>query len=385
LGQHIRELLDRRPDAHGEVAAPLEIAKPEPIPAAEMGTLRRRFLEEGQERLRQLLLDLDADFQAKVAGRAVHQWIGTGGLLGYMSISRMAREVELLLLEKPVDTAQLRESMINLALGFSSPPEAHERPLSDAILRALSGKVVAIVGLPAHESQRLCIALERVAARPVFFELSSEPGAADLKSCDLIVTYVRPNTAGSAWLDPGQAAAGLPTVFVGAHDHLVELDAPVQAMARQFLMDSWQPDEALVRLSLAMSAGPAVSAGTGASVARVLIAHGDDEIVGGIQMALEEAGIEYDQTADGESAMRMIRELRPSIAVLDVDLPDMHVDEVVAAIRSEDMPTRVVPLVAGGQQESDAFLELAKDTADYLVKPFSPLELVTRVRRLLLR
>ena len=48
-------------------------------------------------------------------------------------------------------------------------------------------------------------------------------------------------------------AARLPIVLVGARDHLLELDPAVQGMARQFLMDSWQPEEALVRLFVAVT------------------------------------------------------------------------------------------------------------------------------------
>ena len=99
------------------------------IPAAEMQALRRRFLHEGQERARQLLLDLDGAFNANDAARAVHQWVGTGGLLGYTALARLAREVEALLLERPVDTSQVRESLTNLLLAFSTPPEAHDAPI----------------------------------------------------------------------------------------------------------------------------------------------------------------------------------------------------------------------------------------------------------------
>ena len=89
-----------------------------------MQALRRRFLHEGQERARQLLLDLDDAFNANEAARAVHQWVGTGGLLGYTALARQAREVQALLLERPVDASQVRESLTNLLLAFSTPGEA---------------------------------------------------------------------------------------------------------------------------------------------------------------------------------------------------------------------------------------------------------------------
>src|ERR1035437_9722800 len=81
LGGRIRQLLIH----HAESQTPYVglPAEHEIIRAAEMQALRRRFLEEGQERARQLLLDLDDAFDPADAARAAHQWVGTGGLLGY--------------------------------------------------------------------------------------------------------------------------------------------------------------------------------------------------------------------------------------------------------------------------------------------------------------
>src|ERR1035441_6003991 len=91
LGARIRGYLDRRLESTAAKAAPADATASEAaIPAAEMLALRRQFLAEGQERARQLLLDLDGQFNANDTAKAVHTWIGTGGLLGYMAISRQS-------------------------------------------------------------------------------------------------------------------------------------------------------------------------------------------------------------------------------------------------------------------------------------------------------
>src|ERR1035437_5564506 len=167
LGARIREHLDRRAGARGGTssAAPADPAKSETgIPAAEMQALRRRFLAEGQERARQLLLDMDGHFNANEAAKSVHNWIGTGGLLGYTAISRLAREVEAVLLQRPLEHHQLRDSLTNLALAFNSPREARDAPLSETIVQALTGKRAALIGLPTSDSQRMCVALEMARA-----------------------------------------------------------------------------------------------------------------------------------------------------------------------------------------------------------------------------
>ena len=153
LGARIREMLDSRTVAHA--------GSRKQNTAAELKDLRVRFLAEGREKSRELLLQLDDRFEAKEAARVVHQWIGTGGLLGYAAISSLAREAETILAEQPLDNAALRESLANLALAFSSPREARDEPLPPSIVEALAGKRIAAVEFPARERELISSALER--------------------------------------------------------------------------------------------------------------------------------------------------------------------------------------------------------------------------------
>jgi CheY-like chemotaxis protein len=387
LGETIRKYLDARP---ASVAPAVPVSREaEVLSGEEMQDLRRRFLAEGQERARKILSDMDGTFDPAASARYVHQWIGSGGLLGYSTISRLSREVETQLNERPVDSGQLRESLTNLILAFSSQQESRTEPVPEAILRALTGKNVAVVGLPAAEAERLCVALENAHARPVFFELDTAPNEEVVRRFDLVVTFVHPDTATSPWLDPGAGATGRPTVFVGHRDHLLALEPRVQAMAREFLMDAWLPDEALVRLSLALSQpvpiaprGPAPAPPTGRI--RALVADDDATLLSLVRTVLENFGMECIPAADGRQAIDLLRERRPDIAVLDVNMPNMDGYEVLAAIRKEDLPTRTLLLTAR-QQENDIIRGFSLGADDYVVKPFSPMELVARMKRLLVK
>jgi DNA-binding response OmpR family regulator len=390
LGARIREHLNRRSEAQGTSAAAAPVVKGDAsLPAAEMLALRRRFLSEGQEAARQMLLDLDGQFNANEAAKAVHNWIGTGGLLGYSAISRLSREVEAVLLERPLQNDQLRDSLTNLALAFNSPREARDAPLSETIVHALSGKRVALVGMPASDAQRMCVALERTNSVPVFFEASESPSSKAVLECHLAVIYVRPEMEASPWLEPGTAYL-LPLVFVGTRDHLLSLDQAVQSLANEFLMDSWQPEEALVRLSLALSqqrTGTARITPSGAPVSertRVVVADDDPTVLALVRTALANFGMECFTAADGPSALDTIRRYRPHAAVLDVNMPGMDGYEVLSAVRAEEIPTRVLLLTAR-QQESDVIRGFTLGADDYVVKPFSPMELVARMKRLLWR
>jgi len=383
LGDCIRQVLTQ--SARSDLPPDLRPAGLEALPAAEMQPLRRRFVLEGQELARQLLLDLDDTFDARQAARTVHQWVGTGGLLGYTALARLAREVESLLLERPVDTGQVRESLTNLLLTFSTPNEAVDASIPSALSEALSGKCVAIVDLPASETQRLCVALERARAKAIFFESA---GAADrnaLAHCDLVVTYVRPGRV----VDPSSAVAGCPNIFVGNHDVLMALGPAVQAMTAEFLMDSWQPEEALVRLGMALMRGTPRHARAAPPVAaggriRVLLADDDPIVLSQVRTALENYGIEGHVAVDGLQALEAARRLRPQVAILDVNMPGMDGYEVLTAIRRDNLPVRVVLLTAR-RQESDIVRGFTLGADDYMVKPFSAMELVARLQRLVLR
>jgi CheY-like chemotaxis protein len=389
LGARIRGFLDSR--AAGPAPAAMAAAGPggSSLPAAEMHALRQRFLGEGLERARQLLLDLDGHFQPAEAARAVHQWVGTGGLLGYSAISRLAREVEAVLRDPPADTAALREALANLVMAFSSPREARDVPVPQSIIEALAGKRVALVGLPPVEAQRLCVALERARGVPSFFEHSVAPDAEGPMACSLAVVYVGPDAADSRWLDPASAMRGRPLVLVGSRDCVLALEPAVQALADEFLMGAWEPDEALVRLSLALSR-PADEGATPSSDtpspkpvrSAVVVADDDSAVVALVAATLRNFGMDCQGAANGPEALERIRQSLPQAAVLDVNMPGMDGYQVLSAIRADKLPVRVVLLTAR-QQETDILRGFTLGADDYIVKPFNPLELAARLKRLL--
>lgn len=400
LGARIRGFLEQRTAPE---SGPAAAASPgaSALPASEMQALRRRFLNEGLERVRQLLADLDGVFQPDVAARAVHQWVGTGGLLGYTAISRLARETEAVLKEPPLDNAVLRESLANLVMAFSSPREARDAPVPQSIVQTLAGQRVALVGLPPNEAQRLCVALERARATPAFFEHSQAPDSEGPLACSLAVVHVGPDAAGSKWLDPALAVRSRPLVFVGTRDHVLALEQAVQSMADEFLMGSWEPEEALVRLNLALSrpagagepapaAAPAISSAGAPTPApagklqrsTVVIADDDPAVVALVAATLANFGMDCHPAANGREALDRIRDLRPQAAVLDLNMPGMDGYQVLSAIRAESLPVRVVLLTAR-QQENDVIRGFTLGADDYVVKPFSPLELAARLKRLL--
>lgn len=94
-------------------------------------------------------------------------------------------------------------------------------------------------------------------------------------------------------------------------------------------------------------------------------------------------GYSVQEAADGAEAMTWLRDHRPELVVLDVMLPGVDGLEVLRHLRSEgDIP---VILLTARAEEVDRIVGLELGADDYVVKPFSPRELVARVRTVLRR
>ena len=95
------------------------------------------------------------------------------------------------------------------------------------------------------------------------------------------------------------------------------------------------------------------------------------------------AGFDVEAAADGARALAMVRERRPGLVVLDLGLPKVDGIDVARAIRREsDLP---IIMLTARVQEDDRLRGLDVGADDYITKPFSPRELVARVRAVLRR
>jgi two-component system, OmpR family, alkaline phosphatase synthesis response regulator PhoP len=119
---------------------------------------------------------------------------------------------------------------------------------------------------------------------------------------------------------------------------------------------------------------------------RILVVEDDRDIADLVSRYLEKAGFVVDRAENGTDALQMIASKAPDALVLDLMLPQVDGLEVCRRVRATDR-TAAVPIIMltarGEESERIVGLELGAD--DYLAKPFSPKELVARVRALLRR
>ncbi len=117
--------------------------------------------------------------------------------------------------------------------------------------------------------------------------------------------------------------------------------------------------------------------------ARILLADDEPDLAESVSYALRRDGFEVDSVGDGEAALTAARTTKYDLAVLDVMMPKLSGLEVCRVLRAEtDLP---IIMLTARDAEVDRVLGLELGADDYLTKPFSLAELVSRVRALLRR
>ena len=116
---------------------------------------------------------------------------------------------------------------------------------------------------------------------------------------------------------------------------------------------------------------------------KVLVVDDEKLIVKGIRFSLEQDGMDVDCAYDGEEALKLIRENKYNIILLDVMLPKLDGFQVCQQVREfSDVP--IVMLTAKGE-DMDKILGLEYGADDYITKPFNILEVKARIKAIMRR
>ncbi len=116
---------------------------------------------------------------------------------------------------------------------------------------------------------------------------------------------------------------------------------------------------------------------------KILVVDDEPRIVDVVRAYLERDGYRVLTAADGQTALNLARRERPALVILDLMLPEMDGLEVCRTLRQEsNMP---VIMLTARTEETDKLIGLELGADDYVTKPFSPRELVARVRAVLRR
>ncbi|MBS1857289.1 MAG: response regulator [Acidobacteria bacterium] len=351
----------------------------EPLPsAAELpawaAPLRREFLNEGGSRCAALLAEGPGAAEIRAAA---HVWAGLGGTFGYPEISTLARRVHDRL-GRP-DSAPDHEItgwlQGLLALFEQASGRANENPVSPELAALLHGRRIALIGFDSATSARLTAALAGAGA-VMAGAAGDEPPA-----CDLVIANAAARAAVRPRREPRRRLLLLGTPPGGPGP-----DALLAAPHVDFVAEPWSAAEVLSRAGrlLAGRYDPGVPpAEPSGGPARIVIADDDPTILALLKATVENSGMECAVAREGDAALHLVRSTGAHAAILDVMMPNMDGLEVLASIRNDPALEHVrVLMLSALQQETDIVRAFGLGADDYVTKPFSPVEVIARVKRL---
>jgi DNA-binding response OmpR family regulator len=119
---------------------------------------------------------------------------------------------------------------------------------------------------------------------------------------------------------------------------------------------------------------------------RVLVVEDEADLLEAVLFAFRKEGLKPIGASDGEEALRLVKEKRPDLVLLDLMLPGIDGLEVCRRLRSSEDTARIpIIMVTAKAEETDAVIGLGVGADDYVRKPFGLKELTARVRAVLRR
>jgi CheY-like chemotaxis protein len=383
LLESLRSSLDAPPEQHG--------------PDAFLSELRARFLADGRADLPRVTAAVESREVGESLRRTLHRWAGRGSTLGFPAISGQARRLESAL--GASDAAAARDALARLDRLFreSRPAEARAerratertgeagRGASPVVAASLADRRVALVGFTPAEAERMAEAFGAAGARaePLAWR-DGLPQSPTWASCDLAVLAAGGDAGRAPWLDPAALAGGdVPLLVVGGADDLAVIARALPG--HQLLVAPWRPETLLLRAHLALqqTEDGAYDGAEPAGPAEVIVADDDPTILMLLEATLRNYGYRAHLVENGVEAIEVARRIRPRALIVDINMPGRDGYEVLSTLRAE-RATRGIPvlLLTARHQEADVIRAFDLGASEYMVKPFNPMELVARLRRL---
>lgn len=141
--------------------------------------------------------------------------------------------------------------------------------------------------------------------------------------------------------------------------------------------------ELLVRAGNLLVGRPA-AARSAAAVPVVVAADDDPTTTAIVRAVVTQNGMTCHIGSDGKTGLELARRHRPAVVILDVNMPYLDGFQVLSSIRQDpELAATPVVMLTSVQQEADVVRAFALGADDYVVKPFNPMELLARLKRII--
>jgi two-component system OmpR family response regulator len=350
--------------------------------------MRNAFLGESLEQCRTILKELKSSraYPIERFQRVLHRWAAMGGTLGYLEIASEARRVEMLMASTSLQKDDLVRAFETAQRRFFAATRS-EPALPPALIRGLRDVRIGLANFSDDEANRMRttanrsnvpVTMERVNMERIKGDSidQSRYGAVVVNECSVF----NQDLLRTQW--------SVPAVFIGSRSSLESL-CGLPLHAHDFLIAPWEAEEVLVRVHrLIASAAPAQPAWDLPHMQRrrprVLIADDDPDLVLLVSGTLEQSGMDCEVARSGQQTLDTARRHPPDAIVLDVNMVDLDGFEVLKKLR-HNLSTASIPvlLLTARSQESDITRGVGSGADDYVVKPFDPTDLASRVDKII--
>ena len=249
---------------------------------------------------------------------------------------------------------------------------------------ALSGKRTALIGFSAPSAAELTRIITEADAFARSLALEVRPSADVLKPFELILIDVE-SALGTDWLNIDELSSVIDRcIALGPPAVLLKLLTRSRLSCREVCVWPSTSEELLLRCVLALRCRSHSGSRPSALGSTIVLADDDPSITALVRLTLQRNGLSCEVASNGGEALELIKRLKPSAVVLDVGMPDIDGFEVLSRMRStpEIAETRVI-LLTGCEQESDILRGFSLGADDYVTKPFNPMELMMRLKRVI--
>ncbi len=266
-------------------------------------------------------------------------------------------------------------------------PDLDKTPVSDMLRYAretLSGKRLALVGFKDASAGELARIITEADAFTRRLSLEVHPSADVLKPFELLLINIE-SAIGTHWLNPNDLAGGIDRCIAVGHPHaLLALLADSPLACREFCAWPATAEELFLRCVLALRCRPHTANGSLPTGSTIVLADDDPSITALLRLTLQRNGMTCEIASNGGDALALINRVKPCAAVLDVGMPGINGFEVLSRLRSvPDLAQTRVILLTGCEQETDIVRGFTLGADDYVTKPFNPMELMMRVKRVI--
>lgn len=254
----------------------------------------------------------------------------------------------------------------------------------DRARQMLSGKRAALIGFNSAFAEDLASVMTEAQAFTRPFSSEINPSADVLKPFELVLINVEVASA-SPWLNGDELAPVVDrSLALGSSAAFLSLLISSQLPFREFCVWPASSDELLCRCISALRSGGRAASRFAAANSTVVLADDDPSTTALVRLTLQRNGMICELASTGGEALQLVEKWKPSAAVLDVGMPNMDGFEVLSRIRNNpDLAQTRVILLTGCEQEKDILRGFSLGADDYVIKPFNPMELLMRLKRVI--